>query len=138
MKNYFPSGKYRTQKYDTKTRMLAPRMATWIGKEGKFTTHSFRRSTGTALDESVIISYASCHAGRYKSHTVAERHTEHSNIEKIDRCDRLDYGPVSKMPKHENQNVIASNKAPGSLYVPIFEHDNNTCTSFDGFKGGSI
>ena len=61
-----------------------------LNKEGRFTTHSFRRSAATALTESRISVVRLCHAGRWKRLVTAQEYQEHSNLEKEDHADRLD------------------------------------------------
>ena len=64
-----------------------------LGKEGSFTTHSFRRSGATALAES----------GRWKSLVTAQEYHNDTEAQKRDRVERLNNGHELTVSKRHKQ-----------------------------------
>ena len=94
---------------------LAKNVAVWVHGEEKakklrLTTHSFRRSAATSLEEYGISIVALCHAGRWASVVTAQEYQEHSSYGKRDLAARLDgceelveYSPQTKKTEHHPQ-----------------------------------
>ena len=69
---------------------LSKLVATYLGKKGSFTGHSFRRSGATALAEAGISVVGLCHAGGWSSLKVAQEYMEHTELEKRERVGMMD------------------------------------------------
>ena len=66
-------------------------MVQFLGKVGgTYTTYYFCGSTATALAESGIGVMGLYYADHWKSLTTTQEYTEHSNVEKQDRVDKLE------------------------------------------------
>ena len=74
-----------------------------LGKEGNFTTHSFRRSGATALAESGISVVGLCNSGRWKSLVTAQEYHDDTEAQKRDRVERLDNGHELTVSKRHKQ-----------------------------------
>ena len=102
---------------------------------GTYNTHSFRRSTATALAEPGIGVMSLSRVGCWKSLTVAQEYTEHSNFEKQDYVDRLE--PTANHTTAVVAAVVEKRKRSEVDTGGTAVHGNNPVINITGRGGGS-
>ena len=126
LKNWSKSkdGRGRIQNYGpNKLSALPKRIQKFLGKEGNYTPHTFRRSGATALAEAGISIVALCHAGRWSNLKTAQEYQEHSELQKTERVNLLE-NPCGtpEQPNKKYKVSTAAGNAPhtvGGDYVVV-------------------
>ena len=124
LKNWSKSknGKGRIQNYGpNKLSALPKSIQKFLGKEGHYTPHTFRRSGATALAEAGISIVALCHAGHWSNLKTAQEYQEDSEIQKNERVHLLE-NPAGTTQHCNTRNKVSSgdNIAPHTVSGDYF------------------